>query len=120
MLTWLVRSAAVARALSGKMLEKHKVEINPALVHCAVLDQDVDINIVHSYFSEDGWLAVCNTVSMKKFTHQWQCEACHSDLEKFDPHPVRLVPCLVPSAMCVIEKAAEDKIVAMLSSKEVL
>lgn len=79
LLTWLVGSAAAASALNGRLLEEHEVEVNPALLHCAILDESVDINIAQSYFTDDGWLAVCDTVS-----HQWQCEACHVDLEEFD------------------------------------
>lgn len=79
----LVGSVVAASALNGRLLEEPEVEVNTALHQCAILDESVDVNIVQSHFTEDGWLAVIGTASMKRFGHQWYCETCHSDLGEF-------------------------------------
>lgn len=49
-LTWLVLAAAATSTLKGRPLEKQDVETQPQSLHCGILDETVDIQIVLTYF----------------------------------------------------------------------
>lgn len=84
LLTWRVGRKAAIRALNGNVLDEEDVETKVELLHCGILDECVDVNIVRTFFTSDAWLAVMSTVNTKRSVHQWECEECHSDLEECD------------------------------------
>lgn len=83
-LGWLVGQTAAKAAIDGKMLEENDVEQRPELIHCGILDENVDFNAVQRFFSEDAWLSVTSVIQHKQKLQKWDCHTCSSDLEGQD------------------------------------
>lgn len=58
-LAWLVGECSAKAAMQGKQLQESDVEQRPEFVHCAVLDENVDVNCVRSFFFR-GCLGSCH------------------------------------------------------------
>ncbi|KAH6929715.1 hypothetical protein HPB50_005193 [Hyalomma asiaticum] len=83
-LVWLVGKRAAKAAIQGKKLEEEDVVQKPENLHCGILDENVDVNAVCSYFSDDAWLAVKNVLNSKQQLQQWECSTCKTDLGAHD------------------------------------
>lgn len=58
-LAWLVGECSAKAAMQAKQLQESDVEQRPEFVHCAVLDESVDVNCVRSFFFR-GCLGSCH------------------------------------------------------------
>ena len=58
------------------------MECRPERITDTVVNENVDVSLVHRYFSSDAWLLLENVVmlnsKLKKMT--WTCQACFHDL----------------------------------------
>ena len=48
----------VQDAFDGKLIEEEQVECRPEKIPNSVLDENVNVHLVHSYFTNDAWLIV--------------------------------------------------------------
>ncbi|XP_037520384.1 uncharacterized protein LOC119397030 [Rhipicephalus sanguineus] len=83
-LSWLVGEEKAKAAMQGKQLEESDVEQRPELIHCGVMDENVDINCVQSIFSKDAWAAVASLLTCMKTLQKWECGMYNDDLDNFD------------------------------------
>lgn len=76
----LTKCTCCLQATSGlyfKMLAgEDQVETIPSRVPETVLDEEVELDSVRKYFTDDGWLAVLDTVKTKKKNMKWRCNEC--------------------------------------------
>ena len=49
-----------------RLIEEEDVECRPEKIPCSVLDQNVDICLVRSFFTNDAWMVVREVVRKKK------------------------------------------------------
>lgn len=68
MLKWLVPESVISKSLMGYEIEEH-VETIPEKLSSAIVDEEVNINLIEKFFSKDGWLVVQNVVETKKEKH---------------------------------------------------
>ena len=57
-LGWFVEKPVIQAALKGVLIEEENVECRPEKVSNAVLDENVDIHLTRSYFSQDAWMII--------------------------------------------------------------
>ena len=67
-------------AMDGKLIEEETVECRPEFISSAVLDNNVDINLVRRYFSHNVWLVVEDVVQRKRDLDLWICSMCQHEL----------------------------------------
>ena len=46
----------------------------------SVLDENVDVHLVRSYFTNDAWLIVKDVLKRKTKSTSWICHSCNRDL----------------------------------------
>ena len=56
--TWFVEKATIQAVLNGVLIEKKLCRTEK--VSIAVLDENVDIHLTHSYFFRDAWIIHCS------------------------------------------------------------
>ena len=56
------------------------MECRPEKIPCSIIDENVDICLVRSFFSNDTWLLLEDVVNSKREANVWFCASCHSDL----------------------------------------
>ncbi|KAH8040566.1 hypothetical protein HPB51_011394 [Rhipicephalus microplus] len=83
LLMWLTGAHNAAEAIRGKLLEEDAVKQRSELVHNSIRDENVDINVVRRFFSDDAWEAVKMVVDIKN-QESWNCNECNSNLEDND------------------------------------
>ena len=76
----------MSSVLFSCFLFKRKFCYNPRIaksvqVSSAVLDDNVDINLVRHFFSHDAWLVVEDVVQRKKDFDLWICNVCQHELD---------------------------------------
>jgi len=54
MLRWFVDKCVAESALSGELIEENEVECRPERVPNALLDENVDINLIRLCFTDDA------------------------------------------------------------------
>ena len=64
-LSWFVEKPIVQATLKGALVEEESVDCRPKRVSNAVLDENVDIHLTCSYFSQDAWMIVEGVVQKK-------------------------------------------------------
>ena len=74
-LSWFVSSVPDI----GKVFQENDVETIPENVPSCVLDSNVDVNLVHNFFSEEGWMVLQTTLEARKAL-PWLCRQCSGDL----------------------------------------
>ena len=80
-LSWFVESDIIDKAMDEELIEEESVECRPERVSSAVLDDNVDINLVRHFFSQDAWLVVEDVVQRKKDFDLWICNMCQHELD---------------------------------------
>ena len=80
MLSWFVDKKVVEAALNGSLVEEEHIECRPEKVSDAVVDENVDVNLIRKYFSYDGWLLCEQVINQKVKKMKWKCSTCHCDL----------------------------------------
>ena len=80
-LSWFVHSNVIEMAMNGNLIEEELVKCRPQRITSAVLDEDVDINLVRHHFSYDAWLVVEDVVQRKKDRDLWICNVCQHELD---------------------------------------
>ncbi|XP_037282544.2 zinc finger SWIM domain-containing protein 3-like [Rhipicephalus microplus] len=84
-LSCLVPQGLLSEVQQGKLLlGEDQVETIPSRIPETILDEEVHLDCVQKYFTEDGWTAVLATVKVKKQTIKWKCNECRDLLEE-DP-----------------------------------
>ena len=53
-LNWFVDKTVVQDAFDGKLIEEEQVECRPEKIPNSVLDENVDVHFVRSYFTNDA------------------------------------------------------------------
>ena len=76
-LSWFVDQEAIHKAMDGNLIEKKFVECRPEKVSAAVLDDNVDVNLVRRYFSH----VVEDVIERKKDMDLWICNVCQHELD---------------------------------------
>ena len=82
MLSWLVDSEDIQRAMDGEILGEDCVEVRPDCLSKSILDNNVNFHEVQSFFTEDAWATVVTTVRVKKASATWRCSTCSRTLEE--------------------------------------
>ena len=80
LLTCFVSKDDADLALRGVILEENSVEQNVNKVSNLCLEDDVDMELIHNYFSEEAWFAVNHVLEQKKDVPNWLCNLCELDL----------------------------------------
>ena len=65
MLLWFVSKSEINSALAGSLIEEEEVECRPEKISNAVLDENVDINLIRRFFTEDAWKVVEDVIMLK-------------------------------------------------------
>lgn len=92
MLGWFVSQELVKSASQNRIeVDESEVEVRPDKVTSAVLDGDVNFDLLRSYFTPDAWLLLSDVVESKRRNPTWACEICTVDLnetldENIDPN----------------------------------
>ena len=79
---WFVDKEIVEDVMDGVLIEEDQVECRPEKVPNAVLDENVDIHLVRSFFTEDAWLIVEDVLRRKQQSTVWICHVCQHDLHE--------------------------------------
>ena len=80
MLSWFVEKPVIEPALHGKLIEEDEVECHPEKVPNALLDENVDIHLIHCCFTDDAWMIVDSVLKQKLECTTWLCHSCNHDL----------------------------------------
>ena len=80
MQNWFVDKTVVQDAFDGKLIEEEQVECRPEKIPNSDLDENVDVHLVHSYFTNDAWLIVKDVLKRKTKSTSWICHSCNHDL----------------------------------------
>ena len=68
----------------GMLLGEESVECLPKKLPSALLDENLDINIIRKYFDSDGWTAVTRAHETRK-QQSWTCQVCTGILVDSSP-----------------------------------
>ena len=68
----------------GILLGEESVECLPEKLPSALLDENLDINIIRKYFDSDGWTAVTREHETRK-QQSWTCQVCTGILVDSSP-----------------------------------
>ena len=79
MLSWFVGRHAAESALTGRILTKRDVKINPASVSTACLDENISMHRIKHYLTPEGWKTLLNTWE-KVISLDWKCWVCKKEL----------------------------------------
>ena len=84
-LGWFVDKEEVTAVMKypKNLIEETSVEVLLEKLPDAVLDENVDINLVRHYFSNDAWILVQDVVTRKKRNPVYTCKTCQHDLNEF-------------------------------------
>ena len=81
-LSWLVDPPIISAAMKeDKLIEEEHVECRPEKIPCSILDENVDICLVRSYFTNEAWMIVEDVVKRKQSFDIWFCATCQASLE---------------------------------------
>ena len=82
MLSWFVEKEVIQAAIKGTsgLIEEESIECRPEKVSNAVLDENVDIHLIRSYFSREAWMMIQDVLRCKREFPSWTCSVCQHDL----------------------------------------
>ena len=73
-LSWFVDQRVIDQCVTKQhLIQEDEVELNPDLISLAC--KEVDIGTVHKFFSEKAWLAINQSVAVRK-KQEWTCNTC--------------------------------------------
>lgn len=61
MLHWFVEENVVLSALDGIAIEESNVEVDPNNLCSGVADENVSLEKIHKFFTDDAWTCVLST-----------------------------------------------------------
>ena len=64
------------------LIEEDQVEVRPELLPDAVLDENVDISLIHKFFTSDAWLLASDVVARRKLNPVYLCKICSHDVHE--------------------------------------
>ena len=76
MLRWFVDEQVVQKALKGKKIEEREIESRPEYVSPSCLDDNICLEEVRRYFTEEGWLLLQDVVAVLQQNPKWHCARC--------------------------------------------
>ena len=82
MLSWFVDKCVAESALHGKLIEENEVECCPEKVPNALLDENVNINLIQLCFIDDAWMIVDSVLQQKVQRPNWLYHSCNHNLAK--------------------------------------
>ena len=82
MLGWLVDREVVTAVLKDpkQLIQEISVEVQLDNLPDAVLDENVDIQLIHRYFSNDAWLLGQDVISRNPV---YTCKICYQSVHHF-------------------------------------
>ncbi len=82
MLKWFVDGDIAEACIKNpnRLAEEEDVEVKPEKLPHAVLDENVDVNLIRRFFSQDAWLLVEEVVKQKGNNPVYTCRYCSHDL----------------------------------------
>jgi len=66
--------------LMVNLLKKSRWNVDQKKSQISVLDENVDVYLVRSYFTNDAWLIVEDILKRKTKSTSWICYSCNHDL----------------------------------------
>ena len=72
-LGWLLDQKYIKPVLNGKLVEGNMIECRPEKISSAIMDESVDVHLVHRYFSYDAWLNLEEVMEKKNERDIWTC-----------------------------------------------
>lgn len=75
-LLWIVGEAEVTKVLSGILVEEESVEVRPDYLSKQLLDINVELELVHRYFTRDAWLALNSSLRILRADPTYFCDVC--------------------------------------------
>ena len=84
MLKWFVDADVAANAIQcpRNLIDEEHVEVRPERLPDAVLDENVDVNLIRKFFTQDAWLLVMDTLMQKQSKSVYVCKHCYHDLDE--------------------------------------
>ena len=81
---WFVDTEEVLAVMKNpkNLIEETSVEVLPEKIPDSVLDENVDINLVRHYFTNDAWVLVQDVVGRKKKNCVYICKFCQHNLDE--------------------------------------
>ena len=93
-LGWLVDKEDVESAMQGTLIDEDKIECIPGKVSDAVLDSNVDVNMIQKFCTSDAWLAVQHVIENKLKLNMWTCGVCQNSLLNMECESIVCESCL--------------------------
>lgn len=81
-LSWLFSKDIVNSAVRGQLIDEDQVEVRPELLSPALLDENVELKLIHRFLTRDGWLALNKAVKHLKKYVTYFCCVCKIDIGK--------------------------------------
>lgn len=80
---WLgISESAVNRAFTGtEKIKPQEITTDVSAINSAVLDKDVDRNLVRHLFEAEAWNILEQVLQTKETSHTWKCGHCTTDLD---------------------------------------
>ena len=75
----------VGRCMIGhprNVIEEEHVEVRPEQLPDAVLDENVDVNLIRKIFTQEAWLVVMDVVRQKRSKPVYVSKHCYHDLHE--------------------------------------
>ena len=83
MLTWLVDAKVVSVVLkTPRKLVEGRCEVQPEKLPDRILDERIDIHLIHRYFSNNAWLMAMDVIKQKHDNLVYVCKICFHDLHE--------------------------------------
>ena len=64
------------------LIEEEQVEVRLEYIPDAIMDENVDVNLIRRFFTTDAWLVVKDVVSRKKMDPVYMCKICSHDVHE--------------------------------------
>lgn len=83
MLKWLIEDNILKDVLTKiRLIEESDLSAKPEDLPNQCIDNNVDLNLIKEYFSEDAFEMLCQTVAIKRANCVWYCSLCNKLLEQ--------------------------------------
>ena len=94
-LSWFVDRQVKDTVLARKrLIQEEDVEIKPERIPASCLDENVCIQSVQKYFSEDAWAAVLQVIEVVGKNPVWFCGACSKAIDDENENSIVCDSCL--------------------------
>ena len=69
MLLWFVDEEVAMRVIDGELIDETSVEVDPTNLCSDVADENINLEAIQNFFSNDAWVAVLSTGTNIIITH---------------------------------------------------